>query len=104
MVKKLTLKLAACVLALVVLACAVWCAVIYANYGSLSLRCGMLATPKAPYLDGSGRNFQECSWHLGNATRTWGETYGVRLWRAYVSVEVRHTNPSISPHEAKEDE
>ncbi len=62
----------------------------------------MLATANELYLDGSNGWFQQCSWHLGKGTRTWGETYGVKLWRVYASLEVQHTDPSVTPSEAEE--
>ncbi len=71
---------------------------------SVSFRCGLLATSNDPYLDGSGHVFQQISWHLGNATRTRGETYGVKIHRCYLSVFVKHVNPHVSPAEAREDQ
>jgi len=82
----------------------IWCSVLYPNHSSLGIRCGLLATANDPYLDGSRKPFQKCSWHIGNATRTWGETYGLKLRRLYVSLEVRHCNPRITPDEARENE
>jgi hypothetical protein len=78
----------------------VFCVPLYANHGSISFRCGTLATASEPYLDNSNRFFQRCSWHLGIGTRTWGETCGIKVRRAYVSVYVTPTNPRLSPSEA----
>ena len=64
----------------------------------------MLATANDELLGGSNKTFQQCSWHLGDGTRTWGETYGLKVRRLYVSMEVEHINPSITPREAREDE
>lgn len=89
-------------LAVAVTVMVVFCVPLHANHGSISFRCGMLATPNDPYLDNSNRLFQQCSWHLGIGTRTWGETYGIKMRRVYVSMGVRHTNPSITPSEAGE--
>ncbi len=82
----------------------IWCAVLYHNHGSLGFRCGLLASVSDPYLDGSRKPFQTCSWHLGNGTRTWGNTYGLKVHRLYFSLEIRHTNPHITPDEARENE
>ena len=77
---------------------------LYANHGSLEFRCGRLPAANDPYLDGTGRVFQTVSWHLGNATRTWGETYGVKIGRCYVSMGVTHINPLITVRAAREDD
>jgi len=79
-----------------------WCLALYASNGSLHVCCGLLPTAKDEYLDNSGRVFQSLSWHFGNARRTWGETYGLKISRAYLSVQVTHVNPSISGEEANE--
>ncbi len=70
---------------------------------SVGFRCGLLPAKNDPYLDGSGRALQNCDWHLGNGKRTWGETYGLKLKRVYVSVDVTHTNPNVTVVEAGED-
>jgi hypothetical protein len=70
--------------------------------GSLSLWYGVLPSPKDQYLDGSGRMFQKGSWHLGNATRTWGETYGIKFDRFYLTLSVKHINSSVSEKDAHE--
>jgi hypothetical protein len=103
-VKRLFLKVMACALTVAVTGVVVLCGLLYVKHGSIAFRCGMLATAHDPYLDGSGRMIQECSWHLGNGTRTWGETYGFKVRRAYLSVEVKHLNPHLTRKEAKEDE
>jgi hypothetical protein len=92
------------VMALALSGALVWCAVLYHSHGSLRFRGGLLATASDPYLDGSRKLFQICSWHLGNGTRTWGKTYGVKVNRLYLSMEVRHTNTRISADEARENE
>ena len=51
----------------------------------------------------SAATFQSGSWHFGNGTRTWGETYGIKLGRLYLGIEVKHTNPRISVTEAGDD-
>lgn len=93
-----------CLLAVALSWALISCSVLYRSHGSLGIRCGLLATASDPYLDGYRKLFQECSWHIGNATRTWGETYGLKLRRLYVSLEVRHCNPLITPDEAGEKE
>jgi hypothetical protein len=90
-------------LAVLVTAAAVWVGVLYANHGSLSFHRGTLAT-NDQFLDGSGKMFQRGTWHLGNGTRTWGETYGVNIFRAYVTVQVTHRNPQVTPQQAREDQ
>ena len=76
--------------------------VLRATYTSLGLNCGLLPTENDSFLDGSGEALQKCSWHLGNGRRTWGETYGVKVKRAYVSLQVMHRNPDVSESEARE--
>ena len=83
----------ACLLALAIAAVAVWCSLLYINHGSFGFRCGLLDAANEPYLDGSGKAFQKGSWHLGNGTHIRGETYGFKVHRLYVSMEVGHTNP-----------
>ena len=68
-----------CLLAVALSWALISCSVLYRSYGSLGIRCGLLATASNPYLDGSRKLFQECSWHIGNATRSWGETHGLKL-------------------------
>ena len=102
--KQLALRVLVCAVAVGLTGAAVSCLLLYANHGSVSVRCGLLATATDLYLDGSGRTFQKCSWHLGIGTRTWGETYGFKVRRVYVSLGVRHINPRLSPGEAREDE
>ncbi len=51
-----------------------WLLVVRDSRSSVSFRCGVLSKANDPYLDGSGHVLQRVSWHLGNATRTWGET------------------------------
>ena len=69
---------------------------------SLYLQGGVLSTATDDYLDGSGHVFQRGSWHLGNALRTRGETYGIKLNRYYLTLGVKHVNPRVSPKEANE--
>ncbi len=75
-----------------------------ASYSSLHPRCGLLPSRQDPFLDNSGRCFQKVSWHLGNARRTWGETYGFKLGRVYVTLGVKHINPRVTFKEADEDD
>jgi len=103
-VKRTRAVILACLLAVAMSGTLIWCGVLYHDHGCLGFRGGLLATYSDPYLDGSGKPFQRCSWHLGNGTRTWGETYGVKLGRLFLSMEVRHTNPRIIPDEAGESE
>ena len=63
----------------------------------------MLPTSRDEFLDGSGRLFQEGSWHFGNALRTKGETYGVKFGRGYLTVEVTHVDSRYSKVEAREE-
>jgi hypothetical protein len=91
-------------LAVAIVVMAAWCVVLFGNHGPLHLWGGILAKATDQYLDGSGRAFQQCSWHLGNGTRTWGETYGFKVGRFYVSMSVNHVNPRLTPTEAREDE
>jgi hypothetical protein len=93
-----------CALAVAVTGMAVWCVQPCANRSSVRFRCGLLGRVNNPYLDGSDRTFQRCTWHLGIGTRTWGETYGVKVRRIYVSMEVKHVNLRLTPKEAREDE
>ena len=79
-----------------------WCLALYVSNGSLHVSCGLLPTANDEYLDNSGHVFQKVSWHLGNARRTWGETYGLKVRRAYFSVAVTHVNPGVSAEEANE--
>ena len=102
--KQKLLKLAACGLAAAALAVAVLVVALYANHGSLAFQWGRLPTSNDPYLDGTGRVFQTGSWHLGNATRTRGETYGVKIGRCYVTLGVTHINPLVTAREAHEDD
>jgi hypothetical protein len=74
------------------------------DHSSVIFRCGLLGRANDPYLDGSGRTFQRCTWHLGVGTRTWGETYGFKVRRVYVSMQVKHINPRLTAREAREDE
>src|ERR1051325_2392543 len=69
---------------------------------SLGFNCGLLPTANDSFVDGSCEALQKCSWHLGNGRRTWGETYGVKVKRAYVSLQVMHRNPDVSESEARE--
>jgi hypothetical protein len=101
--KRRLLHILAATLGVLVTAVAVWVGVLYANHGSLSFHRGSLAA-NDQFLDGSGDMFQRCSWHLGNATRTWGETYGVNIFRGYVTVQVTHRNPQVTPQQASEDQ
>jgi hypothetical protein len=73
-----------------------------ANHASISFGCGILATANDLYLDGSHNCFQQGSYHLGKGTRTWGEVYGIKVWRVYLSLGVKHTDPSVTPEEAEE--
>ena len=93
-------------LTLVVVVMVLWGVALYANHGSVSFGCGLLSPANDPFgqfLDGSGRVLQQGSWHKGNATRTWGETYGIKIRRCYLTMEVTHINPRVSPAEARED-
>lgn len=69
---------------------------------SFYLDAGVLATATDEYLDGTGHVFQRGSWHLGNALRTRGETYGLKVNRYYLTFCVKHINPRVSPEEAHE--
>lgn len=102
--KRLLLQIMLCALAAAFTGMAVWCVQLYAHHGSVRFRCGLLATAKEQYLDGSGRILQRCSWHLGVGTRTWGETYGFKVYRIYISMEVKHVNLRLTPREAREDD
>ena len=77
--------------------------VLFGNDSPLHLWGGLLAKTSDQYLDGSGRAFQKASWHLGNGTRTWGETYGVKVGHFYMSLSVKHVNPSLTPKQAGEE-
>ena len=70
--------------------------------GSLSIWGGTLPSAKSDYLDGTGHMFQRGGWHLGNALRTRGETYGIKMHRFYLTVCVKHVDPRVSPEEANE--
>jgi hypothetical protein len=101
--KRLSLTPISCSV-LAVVGITAWCVLFLGNHGPLSLWCGRLSSANDPYLDGSGDVFQKGNWHFCNATRTWGETYGVKLNRFYLSLSVKHINPLVSPKEAREDD
>ena len=71
-------------------------------HNSISFMGGFLPASHDQYLDGSGRVFQKGTWHLGNATRTWGETCGIKIGRGYVGLQVTHVNPNQTPEAANE--
>ena len=102
--KRLILQFMLWALAVAATGVMVWCVHLYANHGSVSFRCGLLGTTNDPYLDGSGRIFQRGTWHHGIGTRTWGETYGIKVCRIYVSMGVKHVNLRLTPREAGEDD
>jgi hypothetical protein len=81
----------------------VWAAWLYADHGSLLVRCGTVPPGKTVINDSQGM-FQEISWHFGNGLRTWGRTYAVQVGEAYVSLQVTHVNSKVTPEEAREDE
>jgi hypothetical protein len=101
--KRKLLHILAAMLGVLVTVVVVWVGVLYANHGSLSFHRGSLAAHQQ-FLDGSGDMLQRCTWHLGNGTRTWGETYGVKIFGGYVTVEVTHINPQVTPQQAREDQ
>jgi hypothetical protein len=101
-VKRLSLQVMVCALAVAVMGVLGWGVSLYANHGSIGFWWGMSGTANDVYLDGSNRMFQKGGWHLGNGTRTWGETYGLKAGRFYLTMGVTHTNPSITPDEANE--
>jgi hypothetical protein len=88
---------------LLLIAAAVWFFALYSKQGSLSFGCGMLATSKDQFLDGSGRIVHQCSWHFGNGLRTWGETYGLKFGRCYLTVYVTHIDSRWTKTEAAEE-
>jgi hypothetical protein len=102
--KRLFVQLMLCALAVAVTGMAVWRVQPWANRSSARFRCGLLGRANDPYLDDSGKTFQRCTWHIGIGTRTWGETYDFKLRRVYVSMQVTHVNPRLTPREAREDE
>jgi hypothetical protein len=67
------------------------------THGSIQIWCGLLKSSEDPYLDNPQGFFQSCSWHLGNNRRTWGETYGVKVKRLYISMAVKHTIRRLVP-------
>src|SRR6478752_7796167 len=66
---------------------------------SISFGTGILTKPD-DYLDGSNHVFQKGGFHLGNGTHVWGETYGMKVDRFYVTMGVLHTNPKVTAEEA----
>jgi hypothetical protein len=86
----------------IILFAVMWLVILSVPGSPLRLWCGTLTSASDQYLDGSGRIFQQTSWHLGNALRTRGETYGIKLGRFYVSFSVRHTNPAVTTEDAGE--
>jgi hypothetical protein len=76
--------------------------VLRGTHTSFGFNCSMLPTGNDSFLDGSGEALQKCTWHLGNGRRTCGETYGVKVKRAYVRLQVKHTNPDVSESETRE--
>jgi hypothetical protein len=71
--------------------------------GKVSLNCGLLRTSREMFLDSSGDIFQRVDWHLGNGTRTRGETYGMKISRAYLTLSVTHIRAGITPAQAREE-
>jgi hypothetical protein len=85
-----------------VLAIVIVAGVLRGTHTRFGFHCGLLPTANDSFLDGSGEAVQKCTWHLGNGRRTWGETYGVKIKRAYVTLQVMHRNPDVSESEARE--
>jgi hypothetical protein len=100
--KRLSLQLMACALALAVAGLLGWGLLPHANHGSIDFRWGMLATGNGQDPDGSNRWFRQDSYHLGKGTRTRGEVYRIKVGRVYVSMGVEHINPNVTPSEAEE--
>jgi len=69
----------------------------------LALHCGLLPASNDQFLDNSGHFFQRCSWHLGDGTRTSGETFGIKIRRAYVTLQITNPIGSKTPAEAREE-
>ena len=89
--------------ALLLLGVALWVFALYTRQGSIFFHFGMLPTSKDEFLDGSGRTFQQGSWHFGNALRTWGETYDAKFGPGYLTLEVTHIASRYTKAEAKEE-
>ena len=102
--KRVSTTVPAFLLALTISVVLIPCALLCRNHPSVGFRCGLLATASDPYLDGSRRLLQKRTWHLGNGTRTWGETYGMKYNRLYLSLELSHTNPRLTANEAREND
>jgi hypothetical protein len=96
------LKILIIFIGLTVAAMALFLGAVYPKYGSICLRCGILPNSKDDYLDGSRRLFQRCGWHLGDGTYMWGTTYGIKVDRAYLSMQVTHIDPRRTAEEAKD--
>ena len=45
------------------------------------------------FLDCSRSIFQSVSWHIGDATKCWGDTYGLKVGKLFWSVSVMHGRP-----------
>ena len=61
-IKHVTIIGMRCLLAVALSWALISCSVLYRSHGSLGIRCGLLATASDPYLDGSRKLFQKCSW------------------------------------------
>src|SRR4051812_1198811 len=85
---------------------AIWCFV-FVPLGKgravgLRLSSGWLASSDAHHLDNSENVFQRTTWHLGNGTRTRGSTYGNKVARAYLGIQVTRVDSRVTPEEAQE--
>jgi hypothetical protein len=45
------------------------------------------------FLDGSTSVFQSISWHMADATKCWGDTYGLKIGKLFWSLSVMHGRP-----------
>jgi len=63
---------------------------------SLNMSAGVLAA-NGTFLNSSRSTFQRCGWHLGDATKCWGNTYGILIGRFYWKIEVMHGRPEDCP-------
>ena len=73
----------------------------FGKWGCVTQR-GFLS-PGETYLDGTRHVFQRGSWHMGDGTRLYGFTYGVKIGRFYFTYGTIHgdpIDPLIEPDDA----
>lgn len=102
--RKASFRAKAVALGALLLCVSVWVATVYSRHGRLRFDCGILPSANDPFLDGSGAVLQRTSWHLGDGTRTSGDTFGVKIRSCFLSLQITRVNPRRSAKEAGEEE